>query len=351
MSSDATDTGQYGEDMITGAPWADDPVWLPVEHFSAVGAVRRTAVSMAEDAGLPADLAADVAIVASEIASNLARHARAGVVAVRTVRSGERVGIELLGVDSGPGIPNVVEATMDGHSTAGSLGIGLGAVERKASQFDIYSKVGSGTVLAATLWCPAGRVADPWVAGLVRPIAGQEVCGDAYAAREVGGRRQLLLCDGLGHGLLAAAASLAAKTEFLAAPWDGPGDVLHHVHSHIQHTRGVVAGIAELVPEKETVRFAGVGNVTAAVVHGRGRQLMMSPPGIVGAGKWAAREYEYPMAGSDLVVLHSDGLHSRWDLGEYPGLASHHPVVIAATLLRDAGRRRDDAAVLVARAA
>src|SRR5690606_30199569 len=173
MSSDATDTGQYGEDMITGAPWADDPVWLPVEHFSAVGAVRRTAVSMAEDAGLPADLVADVAIVASEIASNLARHARAGVVAVRTVRSGERGGIELLGVDSGPGIPNVGEATMGGHSTGGSRGIGLGAVERKASQFDIYSKVGSGTVLAATLWCPAERVPDPWVAGLVRPIAGQ----------------------------------------------------------------------------------------------------------------------------------------------------------------------------------
>lgn len=337
--------------MITGVPWPDDPVWLPVDHASAVGAVRRTAVSLGESAGLPLDVLADLAIVASEIAANLARHARNGVVAVRTVRSGERVGIELLGVDSGPGIPDVAAAIVDGHSTAGGLGIGLGAMDRNASQFDIYSKVGSGTVVAVTLWCPPETVPDCWAAGLVRPMAGEEVCGDAYAVRESAGRRQLMLCDGLGHGLLAAAAARAAKSEFLAAPWDGPRAVLRHMHRRIQHTRGVVAGIAELVPEEETVRFAGVGNVTAAVVQGRRRQLMVSPPGILGAGKWGAHEYEYRLAGSDLVVLHSDGLNSRWDLGDYPGLATHHPVVIAATLLRDSGRRSDDAAVLVARAA
>ena len=50
------------------------------------------------------------------------------------------------------------------------------------------------------------------------------------------------------------------------------------------------------------------------------------------------------------LVLHSDGLTDKWDLGDYPGLTGHAPVVIAATLLRDAARRRDDAAILVARA-
>jgi hypothetical protein len=40
----------------------------------------------------------------------------------------------------------------------------------------------------------------------------------------------------------------------------------------------------------------------------------------------------------------------RWQLADYPGLVDRSPLVVAATVLRDAGTRRDDACVLVARA-
>ena len=46
---------------------------------------------------------------------------------------------------------------------------------------------------------------------------------------------------------------------------------------------------------------------------------------------------------------HPDGVVDRWKPADYPGLLSHSPQVIAATVLRDAGTRRDDAGVLVAR--
>jgi hypothetical protein len=39
----------------------------------------------------------------------------------------------------------------------------------------------------------------------------------------------------------------------------------------------------------------------------------------------------------------------KWDFGRYRALADHGALVIAATLLRDAAVRRDDAAVLVAK--
>ena len=51
------------------------------------------------------------------------------------------------------------------------------------------------------------------------------------------------------------------------------------------------------------------------------------------------------------VVLHSDGLSSRWNLGTYPGLARRHPMLVAGVLYRDFGRRTDDAAVVVVREA
>jgi hypothetical protein len=59
------------------------------------------------------------------------------------------------------------------------------------------------------------------------------------------------------------------------------------------------------------------------------------------------REFDYPLPDGALVVLHSDGLTERWNLADYPGLTTRAAVTIAATLLRDAGRRRDDASVLV----
>ncbi|MFC7484154.1 hypothetical protein ACFQX7_34695 [Luedemannella flava] len=62
------------------------------------------------------------------------------------------------------------------------------------------------------------RGTGPWADGLTSPIPGEEVSGDRWAVRELDGRRQVMLCDGLGHGSAAAAASRAAIDAFLVAP-------------------------------------------------------------------------------------------------------------------------------------
>jgi Stage II sporulation protein E (SpoIIE) len=187
------------------------------------------------------------------------------------------------------------------------------------------------------------------VAGVSRPLTGESACGDAYAAREVAGRRQVLLCDGLGHGTLASVAAQAAVAEFAVAPALAPAELLRHLHGRIRHTRGAVAGIAEIGPD--SIRFAGIGNIGATIVDSGRRRAMVSLPGILGQQCRDAREFAYPAASDSLVVLHSDGLTDKWDLASYPGVAGHHPVIVAGTLLRDAARRRDDAAVVVARVA
>jgi anti-sigma regulatory factor (Ser/Thr protein kinase) len=328
---------------------ADDRTWMRVDDQWAVGAVRRTAVALGAEAGLGEKEISDLAIVATEMATNLVRHAADGVVLVRIVRADDDAGIEIVAIDRGPGIPDVESASVDGHSTAGTLGIGLGAIARKATTFDIYSRVGSGTVLAAAVFAGEGRPST-WVAGLSRPMPGEDVCGDGYAARTVEGRRQMMLCDGLGHGPLAAVSARMAVAEFLTAPAGGPVEILDHIHRRIQHTRGVVGAIAEFEPGAGVVRFAGVGNIAGTVVDGDQSRAMVSLPGILGEQRREARVFSYPLSADAIVVLHSDGLTDRWSLVTYPGLVTQAPVVVAATLLRDAGKRRDDASVLVARA-
>jgi len=325
---------------------AEDRLWLPATEMAAAGGVRRAAVALGSEAALSPPALGDLAIIATEISTNLARHAEQGVVLLRLVRSGDAAGVEIVAVDRGPGMHDFEKSTVDGYSTGGTLGIGLGAIARMATELDAYSQVGPGTVLAASIW--SAPVPPPWYAGACRPFTGESLCGDAYAVREVRGRRQLMLCDGLGHGPLAAMAAQAAVAAFRAAPVAGPKEVLAYLHERLASTRGAVIAVAEVDTDDEEVRFCGVGNVSA-VVCGPSRRAMVSLPGIAGQQKRDLREFVYPLPPGSLIVLHSDGLTERWSLDDYPGLSGRAPIVIAATLLRDAGKRRDDAAVLVAR--
>jgi len=333
---------------VNSVTTTDDQPWVPVTEPATAGTMRRTAVMLGTTVGMSETAVGQLAIVASEIATNLARHADRGRMHLGLRHESGAVGVRIVATDHGPGMSDVAASSRDGHSTAGTLGIGLGAIGRLADEFDIYSLPDRGTVLVATMWQAPPGAGTGWVAGVTRAIAGEAVCGDAYAGRDTGTRRQVVLCDGLGHGVLAARAASAAIDAFLSAPDSGPRDVLSHVSRSIRHTRGAVAAVAELTDDR--IRFAGVGNVFAAVVRDTVRQIMVSSPGIVGHQHRDIREFDYAATPGAMVVLHSDGVSDRWRLEDYPGLLTRPPVVVAATLLRDAGHRHDDAAVLVARA-
>jgi hypothetical protein len=237
----------------------------------------------------------------------------------------------------------------DGHSTAGTLGIGLGAIVRQASWCDLHSVPGKGSVLAAQVW-PSEPPAPGWAAGLTRPLTGEPVSGDAFAIRDAGGRRQLLMCDGLGHGRLAAAAAHEAVRVFAEAPPCDPAALVELLHRRLNHSRGAALAVAELDPDAGLVRYAGLGNITGTVFDPAGsRRGMVSLPGIAGHQRRQVRQYDYPLDPAGVVLMHSDGVVDRWSPADYPGLLTHSPTVIAATVLRDAGVRRDDAGVLVAR--
>ncbi|GGM60953.1 transcriptional regulator [Micromonospora sonchi] len=333
---------------VTAEPASDRGVWFRVESDSVGSGVRRAAERLGDQLGLPAGRVADLAIVAAELTSNLIKHAEDGMLLLRPVRRELDAGVELIAIDAGPGMADLTGSVRDGHSTAGTLGIGLGAIVRKASWFDAYSRPGRGTVIAVRVLA-AEDATRPWVGGLTRPLTGQTVSGDGQAWRIVGDRRQVLVTDGLGHGPLAAATD-AALTAFRDAPAASPADVVGHLHRSLAHTRGAALAVAEPDPAAGVLRYAGLGNIGGHVVTGEGRRRgLVSLPGIAGHQHPAIRQYDYPFAPDSLLIMHTDGVADRWQLADYPGLAGRSPLVVAATLLRDAGVRRDDAGVLVAR--
>lgn len=326
----------------------EDVQWIAVEDDSAPGQVRRCALAIANRLGFSEKRAAEVGIAATELATNLHRHAVAGAVLVRVRRHIEECGIDLLAIDRGPGIADFADVARDGRSTAGTLGIGLGAAMRLATWFDGYSLPGRGTAIVATFWLAQAPTGRPSSAALTRPMAGEAVCGDACAQRTSGGVTTVLLADGLGHGELAAtAAREATRTFFSQSQDERPAQIIARLDAALRPTRGAAVAVARLDARAGTIAFAGVGNIAAWLDDGLRRHALVSHPGIVGTKVKSLREFETSLPDGAIVVLHSDGLSSKWSLDGYPGLRARDPHLLAATLLRDAGVRHDDASVLV----
>jgi anti-sigma regulatory factor (Ser/Thr protein kinase) len=342
-----------------------------VEDASAVAACRNAVLTLADRLQFPAARADQLALAVTEAASNLHKHASEGSLWLGVNRDGDPPGIDLVTIDAGPGLADVDAVLRDGHSTAGTLGIGLGAIRRLADYCDLYSRPGRGTALAARFRAVlAGGTTPPYPpdhggaarppipprggadrpsgqrwAGLIRPITGETECGDAYGAVELGDTVTAVMCDGLGHGPLAAAAAAAGVAAFLDDPAGDPATLLGRMHRRMAGTRGGAVGVVQL--GGGIARFAGLGNIAASVLGQGRRKSMISIPGIAGLQARTIRQFEYELPPGAAVILHSDGISARWEAAALPGLETRDPLLIAAVLLGEAGIHRDDAGILV----
>ena len=321
-----------------------DMRWLRVEDPSAAAACRGAAQSLASRLRFPAARTDQLTLAVTEAASNLHKHASQGSMLLRIARDGGKPGIEMVTIDAGPGFGDAAAAMRDGHSTSGTLGIGLGAIRRLADFCDLYSVTGRGTALMARFW-PEPHPATARYAGLVRPITGESECGDVFGAAEADGTLTGVLCDGLGHGPLAASAAMEAVTAVLDDPAGEPAALVERAHRRMAHTRGGALAVVQVTGE--AVRFAGLGNIAATILAGGTRRGMISVPGIAGHQARSIRQFEYSAPPGAAIILHSDGISSRWEPAALPGLNAKDPLLVGAALLAQAGSRRDDAGVLV----
>jgi len=107
--------------------------------------------------------------------------------------------------------------------------------------------------------------------------------------------------------------------------------------------------VAGLDAANGRVCFAGVGNISATMIEPVARRSAVSMHGIAGHEMREVREFTYPWSRQSSLIMHSDGLTTRWDLDAYPALLTRDPVLVAGILWKDHRRRNDDATVVVAR--
>jgi anti-sigma regulatory factor (Ser/Thr protein kinase) len=278
--------------------------------------------------GFDEENAGRLALVVTEAATNLVRHGGGGEILLHRPPDAPD-SIDVLALDRGPGIASVERSLADGYSSAGGTGIGLGAVVRLSTRFDVYAPAGRGTAIIARVGPTVrgrGTASRVVASGVSVPKRGEPVCGDAWAIEHHIDGAAAIVLDGLGHGAGAAEAACEGIRVFAKLRDQTAPARLEAVHDALRPTRGAAVAIAVIDAERGVARFAGLGNI-AGLIHADG----------------ATRH-----AGATLV-MHSDGIATLPALDSYPGLLGRDPGLIAGVLYRDHQRQRDDATVVVMR--
>jgi len=329
------------------------PQTLEILHPSNVGTARRAAKALAESIGFDPAACEETALVMTELATNLIKHARGGELTLTPLDDSGRAGLEIGSRDTGPGIADVEQALADRFSTAGTRGSGLGAVNRLMDELDIKSERGRGTRIVCRKWVrqPTASIRPcPLSFGVAtRPRHTGADNGDAFVVKQWAESALVGVIDGLGHGQFAHCAAQAAR-QFVEGHCDRPLDqIFRGTARACRATRGVVMALARFDWGLGRLAFASVGNIEVRVFpHSEPFRFAMRR-GVVGLSAPDALVTEHPWPPDHVLVLHTDGLRTHWGWKDFPGVADQPATAIAQELLRLLAKEEDDATVIVVR--
>jgi hypothetical protein len=269
--------------------------------------------------------------------------------------------ITIIALDKEPGIADVSLSFMDGYSTAGTPGTGLGAIRRLANAFDIYTQPGLGTVIWAQVAAALPKISDHLVppflkvsleaGGICIPLTGEQLCGDSWVTHfnPATATGFCMVVDGLGHGDGAHAAAQAAIQAFHLYKESNLSlmEIMQKLHAASHNSRGAALALAKIDLAQCQLEYAGVGNIAGTILTATKNQSLISHGGIIGHTMRTIRSATYPFPPNSHLIMHSDGLISHWNIKKYPGLLYKPTPIIASVLYRDYKRGRDDVTVVV----
>lgn len=292
-----------------------------------------------------------VNLVLHELASNLVKHAGRGTLVISPVEKDGIAGIQIESVDDSPGILDLERAMTDGFSTSGSLGYGLGTVNRLMDEFKIESSPEAGTHITCHRWkrsLQAGTALCPLTFGAAtRQYPGMKINGDAFIIKKWNDSVMVGVIDGLGHGQWAQRASQTAKNYIESHVTQPLADIFRGTGRSCRSTRGVVMALARFDWLQEKVTIASIGNVDVRIFNNDEPLKLIVRRGIVGLNAPNPVVSEQHWNPEGIMILHSDGLRTRWRLEDFPGLENRQANVIARQLLHHLARDNDDATVVV----
>jgi anti-sigma regulatory factor (Ser/Thr protein kinase) len=326
---------------------------IEINHPSDVGGSRRASKVLAKIVGFDLASCEEIALVMTELATNLIKHAKGGTLTLTPLAHGERVGLEIQSLDDGPGIVDVEQALMDRFSTSGTRGTGLGAVNRLVDELEITSQRGQSTRVVCRKWVRHYAVSShpcPLEVGVAtRSRNGAEENGDTFVVKTWSESTLVGIIDGLGHGHFAHHAAQAAR-QYVESHYDQSLDqIFRGVGRACRATRGVVMALARFDWMLDRLVFASLGNIEVRVFPRSEPFHFTIRRGVIGLNAPAVVVTEHLWPIGDILVLHSDGLRSHWGWKDFPSMANQPATLLAQQFLKVLAKEDDDATVIVVR--
>jgi anti-sigma regulatory factor (Ser/Thr protein kinase)/serine/threonine protein phosphatase PrpC len=340
---------------------------LPIENESDIGECRRKGVVLAKQAGFSDIVTGEVAIMITEMGTNVIKHGgrKGGIMMCRITDEKLNTGIEFWCCDFGKGFSDIGRAIEDGYTDLKSLGIGLGAIRRLSDEFEINpgkneelkKLLSDGATeykncirtrkwFRTTKWSGVNK--NLVIGASTRPKPGEELNGDNYAVIHLSESNTVVaVIDGLGHGKEANRASQLAKEQVIFKPDMEIDALIREVHNAIKGTRGATIGIIRIDTAANKLKFSGIGNIEGQIYSKDKKMNLISYGGIVGHNIRTPRIFEFDFNRGDTVCLYSDGIISRWQYDDFDWELS--PQKNADTIVTRYSRINDDATVLIIR--
>jgi anti-sigma regulatory factor (Ser/Thr protein kinase) len=324
-----------------------------IDDRSLIAFIKREIHNLSLQLGFTPHRAGETDIIVAELTSNLIKYANGGELLYRATIEEEQNTIEIYCLDKGIGFDNLAKIMNDGYSSSNTLGQGLGAIKRLSNDFQIYSVKNWGCVQYVRICAKTDSLLPALQQGLnYNAIAvnypGEKVCGDGYYVKFSKKGFQIFVGDGLGHGENAnEAVQLALKT-FKQSLESDPAEILRDIHSSVKKSRGLVATIAAVDYKSEVWTICGIGNINTRIFDGLENKTYAPYNGIIGHNiPRTLNNTIVPYKRHQIIVMHSDGLRTRWNLNDMASILKQSPGLIASSLYKDNLRGTDDATILV----
>jgi anti-sigma regulatory factor (Ser/Thr protein kinase) len=325
---------------------------LQIRDKTDCAMAQTAARQAAERIGFPEVPAEEIALVAAELASNLMRHAGKGTFTLTPLGAGDYQGLQLESVDEGPGISDVGLAFADRYSTAGSLGYGLGTVNRLMDEVDVSSAPGSGTRIVCRRWKArtTEHLSEPdWEVGAAtRSRRHARANGDAVVMCKSGGKLLAGVIDGLGHGEPAMQAAMAARQYVKSHSGQPLASIFAGTSLACGATRGVVMALARFDSPLK-LSFATVGNIACRAWCGSEKMQFLVQRGILCRSDPKVVVHEIAWRPEWLLVMHSDGVRDQWHWQDLPAIQHDSAPAVARRILSSFATDEDDASVMAVR--
>jgi anti-sigma regulatory factor (Ser/Thr protein kinase)/serine/threonine protein phosphatase PrpC len=338
---------------------------LPIDDESDVGTCRRKGTSLAMQMGFNEVKSGEIAIVISELVTNVLQHGGGkGRIVIYQIEDQEKQkAIEIWCCDAGDGIANIQQSLQDGFTEKNSLGIGMGTIRRFSDEMEINPEI--SPLLKESLYSDAHNYGHcirilkrlpgkKWI-GMNRKLtvgaasrchAGETLNGDAFLVIHLSATLTVAaVIDGLGHGKEANLASELIKENILLNPDLPPDNLISHIHNSVRGTRGAVMSVARINTETNKLSFSGIGNIESFVVTNKKKKTLLSFGGIVGHNIRTPKIFEYDFEPGDVLCMFSDGITTRWKSEDIDWGAP--PQKNTELIINEYSRINDDATILI----